>query len=343
MAGIVEIRNHRGLALAGRTGPSRYEPLMSAVDEFKSRAMRAAKKLKSLAEDLTFQVDKTSLKDRQVGALISFGGGGVASVAGIAGLFAASPLIPAAMLAGSVISVAGFVVSTLAGQEAEKSKKSILADVEDIFKDLELKGTHVQNEIKNLMDTQDDDKVLVIDRLMDQLREDMKALPLSDANLPRLWNLLNILETLREASSNVSQDWKELASNAGKLFAFLVPVGLSQTSQTAAITEAQPKVLDNPTDAKLSALDNQQPNTQYASYGQVGKVVYVVNLFGNLVATCLSIKEMNDITDQLNELEKARSATDRERIYRGVAASLHSKALDLEDILKRLSNEYLQL
>ena len=343
MAGVVEIRNRRGLALAGRSDPGRYAALLCALVVYKSSALAAAQKLKSLAEDLTFQVDKTSLKKKRIGAGISAGGGGVAGVAGIAGLFAASPLIPAVLLTGSVILAAGGVVSMLAGLEAERSKKRIVADVEDIFKDLELKGTHVQNEIKNLMDTQDDDKVLVIDRLMDQLREDMKALPLSDANLPRLWNLLNILETLREASSKVSQDWKELASNAGKLFAFLVPVGLSQTSQTAAITEAQPKVLDNPTDAKLSALDNQQPNTQYASYGQVGKVVYVVNLFGNLVATCLSIKEMNDITDQLNELENARSATDRERIYRGVAASLHSKALDLEDILKRLSNEYLQL
>ena len=248
----------------------------------------------------------------------------MASVAGIAGLLTTSPLILPALLLGSAISGVGFVVTKLAEQDHEESEQSILVDVEHIFEDLVLKGTHLQNEIKHLADMEDDNKVLVINRLVNQLREDMKTLHPSDSNLPPLENLLNILENLRKAYSKVTQNLGELAFNAREML--LVPVGLSQT-------DLKPSTL----------LDIQKQNTQFASYGPVGKVVHMVGLFGNLAATGWSIKELNDLTDQLSELETARNAPDMERIYRGVAASLHRMALDLEDVHRRLSDESLQL
>ena len=321
---VIKYLNQGGFALKGRTDPVRYKALIKALDEFKFRASADAKRLKSLAENLTFQVEKTSLRNRRVGAGISFGGGIVASVAGIAGLLTTSPLILPALLLGSAISGVGFVVSKLAEQDHEESEQSILVDVEHIFEDLVLKGTHLQNEIKHLADMEDDNKVLVINRLVNQLREDMKTLHPSDSNLPPLENLLNILENLRKAYSKVTQNLGELAFNAREML--LVPIGLSQT-------DLKPSTL----------LDIQKQNTQFASYGPVGKVVHMVGLFGNLAATGWSIKELNDLTDQLSELETARNAPDMERIYRGVAASLHRMALDLEDVHRRLSDESLQL
>ena len=337
MAGVVEIRNRRGLALAGRSDPGRYAALLCALVVYKSSALAAAQKLKSLAEDLTFQVDKTSLKKKRIGAGISAGGGGVAGVAGIAGLFAASPLIPAVLLTGSVILAAGGVVSMLAGLEAERSKKRIVADVEDIFKDLELKVADVQNEIQNLVDTRDDN-VRELDRLMEQLKEDMTALPLSDANLPRLTDLLNILEHLREAYSEVPEDWMDWAKNgllnAWHMTAPLVPVGLSQ--MVAGHAEACTEGMEACKHAWLSACDKQKPQ-HFNCYGLGGKVVYVAGLGVNVASTVWSLMEVYTITARLEELKKAGSSgADRER---GMAAHLQRKASDLEIRLKFLFGE----
>ncbi len=164
MAGMMEIRSRRDMTQLGRPDDTRrYAPLLCALTVYKSGAARAAKKYKELAADLTFNLDMEVIRRKRGGSIAAAAGAGMAAVGGIVGLLAISTLAPVAMLVGGVAGAAGGVISVLAGHQATQNRKRVLAEVNTIVQELEVKVTAVTREIQQLVGCcEEEDNVKVL-------------------------------------------------------------------------------------------------------------------------------------------------------------------------------------
>jgi hypothetical protein len=78
-------------------------------------------------------------------------------VGGIVGLLAISTLAPVAMLVGGVTGAAGGVISALAGHQETQNRKRVLAEVNTIVQELEVKVTAVTREIQQLVGCEEEE------------------------------------------------------------------------------------------------------------------------------------------------------------------------------------------
>jgi hypothetical protein len=350
----LEIHERHGRAQVGQAGAGRYTALVCALAAYHASATTAAQKLKNMAAELTFKVDKTQIKKQCVGSGVMAGGAGLASVAGIAGLFAASPLIPAALVVGGVMSASGLAVSFGAGREAEARRKRLLAEVEHLFQDLEQKLVKIQGEIQSLVGGSWGNNVVELDQLLVQLCEDMTdpvTRLVDGGQIPRLADLLEILNNLGAAISEIPEEWKLNADNLLCLWHALgqqVPAGLSMMASgqaasclpaTAAANVATKE--ERCSHGYFAACDKGKPR-HFQCYSTGGKVLYVAGLAVNVASTVWSVMEVQSLTNKLKELDAIETAGEKEEssdkgsIYRGVAAYLYNKGEDLEVKLRIL-------
>jgi hypothetical protein len=322
---------------------------------YHTSAAAAAKKLRSLADELTFKMETTLLKKKRVGSGVSAGGTGLATVAGIAGFFLTGPLIPAALVVGGVVSASGLAVSIAAGREAEANRKCAQDEVERMFQELEKKLTKIQVEIQHLVGGSQDDDVAELDQLLVQLREDM-ADPMTGLvrteQIPRLANLWEILNNLRWAYNEIPEDWRQTAQNnllsLWHAIGPLVPVGLSVMAdggQAATVANCKAAaaaniVKEEPCSHRYFAACDKGKQQHVKCYSTGGKVLYMAGLAVNVLSTAWSVYEVHSLTNKLKELEAMEASKgDRSVIYRGIAAHLNDKAVDLETRLKFLFND----
>jgi hypothetical protein len=355
MAEAKEICRSNGLLQSSRVDVSKYNALFVALAAYRTSAAAAAQQLRDMANELTFKVDSTLLKKQRVGSGVTAGGAGLATLAGIAGLFATGPLIPAALIVGGVVSAGGLAVSFGAGREAEASRKGMLEDVERIFQELEQKLARIQLEIQSLVGDSRDDNVAELDQLIAQLSEDMTD---SLAQIPRMTDLREILTNLRRAYSEIPEDWREWAKNnllsVWHVAGPHVPVGLSMMAggQPAKSCKAAPAAnmakKGRCSHRYFSACDKGKAQ-HFSCYTKVGKVVYVAGLAVNVASTVWSVMEVHSLTKKLKELEAKETAVKGKRdissvndgiYHRDIAAHLYNKAADLETRLAVLFPDF---
>jgi hypothetical protein len=103
------------------------------------------------------------IRRKRGGSIAAAAGAGMAAVGGIVGLLAISTLAPVAMLVGGVTGAAGGVISALAGHQATQNRKRVLAEVNTIVGELEVKVTAVTHEIQQLVGCcEEEDNVKVL-------------------------------------------------------------------------------------------------------------------------------------------------------------------------------------
>jgi hypothetical protein len=119
------------------------------------------------------------------GSVMAFGAGAI-------GLVISSPLVPAGIVAGSVVGMVGWAVSYFSDGEAEK--KLVLSEYISIIRGLEVELANVKRVVENQVIKKggDVEEVNWWRWLIDQLAEDKQALP----GKPPLKGLERMLENL---------------------------------------------------------------------------------------------------------------------------------------------------
>jgi hypothetical protein len=90
--------------------------------------------------------------------------------------------------------------------------------------------------------------------------------------------------------------------------------------------------------AWLEACNNDRKQ-HFNCYTSVGKAVYAVGMAVNMASSYMSAMEAVALTKRLEALEAADKSSNKELVYRGLAALLHGMACDLDTRLRILFGE----
>ena len=108
---------------------------------------------------------------------------------------------------------------------------------------------------------------------------------------------------------------------------------------TGKAAEMTGKAADKCSHAWLEACNNDRKQ-HFNCYTPVGKAVYAVGMAVNMASSYMSAMEAVALTKRLEALEAAADKnSNRELVYRGLAALLHGMACDLETRLRILFGE----
>jgi hypothetical protein len=132
----------------------------------------------------------------------------------------------------------------------------------------------------------------------------------------------------------------EMTSNA----AGMIDKGAKMTGKAAKMTGKAAEMTgkataDECSHAWLEACNNDKKQ-HFNCYTPVGKAVYAVGMAVNMASSYMSAMEAVALTKRLEALEAAADkSSDKELVYRGLAALLHGMACDLETRLRILFGE----
>ncbi len=107
---------------------------------------------------------------------------------------------------------------------------------------------------------------------------------------------------------------------------------------TGKAAEMTGKAADECSHAWLEACNNDRKQ-HFNCYTPVGKAVYAVGMAVNMASRYMSAMEAVELAKRLEALEAADRSSNKELVYRGLAALLHGMACDLETRLRILFGE----
>ncbi len=107
---------------------------------------------------------------------------------------------------------------------------------------------------------------------------------------------------------------------------------------TGKAAEMTGKAADECSHAWLEACNNDRKQ-HFNCYTPVGKAVYLGGMGMNMVTSFMSAREAVKLTKELEALEAADRSSNKELVYRDLAALLHGMACDLETRLSILFGE----
>ncbi len=131
----------------------------------------------------------------------------------------------------------------------------------------------------------------------------------------------------------------EMTGKAAEMTAKAAGMTGKAAEMTGKAAEMTGKAADECSHAWLEACNNDRKQ-HFNCYTPVGKAVYAVGMAVNMASSYMSAMEAVALTKRLEALEAAADkSSNKELVYRGLAALLHGMACDLETRLRILFGE----
>ena len=195
----------------------RYAALVSTLVAYRACALAAAQQLHGLSYDLSLNIDKTIIKKKQLGSIISF----IGLVAIFVSVFtfsyvASSPFLTAFGSWGVLCFFVGLFVTLWAVQDVQRTKARLTVEVGQVFGNLEVKVNSIQLEIQNLVVVDAPQRGSRHDNMADL---DQLIGELSGEDVSTTW-LKESLRQLRQAYGQVPAYWLDFGARHNLLSAW---------------------------------------------------------------------------------------------------------------------------
>jgi len=307
----------------------KYDNLLCAVERYKVNGLFTAERFSKLAEQLT-NASGNSMRSRRAVKITQAVGGSTAVAASIAGMSIASPMLLPAMLVGSSIAVGTQLDIVRRKRSFASLESDIRKKVSQLLEELKEEDERLQSAMEDLVgiDRNTLGTIGIINMVLEKMRADFSQTDEIEQDR-KLFNTI----------SKLKKDLTDFQSNYGSYFdketlavisSLLPPVG--GIKQIFNSTSA-----DSCSHSMFKKCDNGK-KSNFACYGNLGKSVYVLTLVVNIVSTCVSAMEAEELRRKLNAFSEATTVQEKSLIVGGLSEELNYYGETLKDHFQSLNS-----